>query len=68
MEEILCGCNGCPVKGAICGYVSVGVKNCKAPESYECYYKTVIQVNEAEAAIEVKKRINKLTPTLRVTR
>jgi hypothetical protein len=38
-NALLCGCNGCPVKGAVCNYVTVGGKYCKAPTDYDCEYK-----------------------------
>jgi len=39
LNELLCGCNGRPVRGAVCNYVTIGGKFCKAPEKYECKHK-----------------------------
>ena len=45
LNDLLCGCNGHPIAGAVCGLVSVDGKMCKAPNNYTCVYKSLADIN-----------------------
>jgi hypothetical protein len=41
MNKISCGCGGFPTAGGVCTYVAGGGRVCKAPDWFECRFKTV---------------------------
>ena len=38
IQTPVCLCNGCPQRGAVCGYIIVSSNQCGAPKDYECVH------------------------------
>jgi len=56
LSVLLCGCNGSPLAGVVCGLVSVGGKQCKAPNDYACVYKSLASIDGSLKSLD--KTIN----------